>query len=177
MFTDGHPERAMPVDFLSRFTASKQFHEVFQEGMSLIEETADYLDGPGRNDVRELNKGGSITYASQSMRLTTRLMQLASWLLLQRAVSSGEITRDDADHEKSRISLDEVGEGEPIEGADQMPDTLKSLVLRSLRLHERIVTLDVMISERDETLLSGEAANEVNVHMEQLQKAFNAKRS
>ena len=104
-------------------------------------------------------------------------MQLASWLLLQRAVSSGEITRDDADHEKSRISLDEIGEGQPLAGADVLPDALKGLVGRSLRLHERIVTLDVMIAERDETLLGGEAANEVNTHLDQLQKAFNARRS
>ena len=48
MVTGGSSERLMPVDFLSRFTASKQFQEVFQEGMSLIEETANYLDGPGR---------------------------------------------------------------------------------------------------------------------------------
>ena len=177
MVTGGISERLMPVDFLSRFTASKQFQEVFQEGMSLIEETANYLDGPGRQDVRELDKQGSVTYASQSMRLTTRLMQLASWLLLQRAVSSGEITRDDADHEKSRISLDEIGEGQPLAGADGLPDALKGLVSRSLRLHERIVTLDVMIAERDETLLGGEAANEVNTHLDQLQKAFNARRS
>ncbi len=177
MITGGSSEHAMPVDFLARFTASKQFQEVFQEGMSLIEETANYLDGPGRQDVRELGKQGSVTYASQSMRLTTRLMQLASWLLLQRAVSSGEITRDDADHEKSRISLDEIGEGQPLTGADSMPDALKALVSRSLRLHERIMTLDVMIAERDDTLLGGEAANQVNSHLDQLQKAFNARRS
>ncbi len=177
MFTGGRSQPAMPVDFLSRFTASKQFQEVFQEGMSLIEETANYLDGPGRKDVRTLNKAGSVVYASQSMRLTTRLMQLASWLLLQRAVSSGEISQNDAEHEKGRISLDEIGEGEAIDGADSMPDALKSLVARSIRLHERILTLDVMIAERDETILTGEAANEVSLHLEQLQKAFNAKRS
>ena len=34
------------------------------------------------------------------MRLTTRLMQLASWLLLQRAVNEGEITAENARTEK-----------------------------------------------------------------------------
>ena len=57
-----------------------------------------------------------------------------------------------------------------------MPDALKELVGRSLRLHERILTLDVMIAEQDETLLTGEAANEVNTHIDMIQKAFNAKR-
>ena len=39
------------------------------------------------------------------MRLTTRLMQIASWLLLQRAVAEGEITADQAQAEKNRIRL------------------------------------------------------------------------
>ncbi len=176
MISSSNRESAMTVDFLSRFTASRQFQEVFQEGMGLIEETANYLDGQGRQDVRELDKQGSVTYASQSMRLTTRLMQLASWLLLQRAISSGEISRAEAEQEKGRISLDDMGEGQPLTGEDKMPEALKELVGRSLRLHERILTLDVMIAEQDETLLTGEAANEVNTHIDMIQKAFNAKR-
>ena len=167
----------MPVDFLSRFTASRQFQEVFQEGMGLIEETANYLDGDGRKDVRSLDKQGSITYASQSMRLTTRLMQLASWLLLQRAISSGEISRAEAEQEKGRICLDDIGETSPVSNEDAMPQVLRDLVARSLRLHERIVTLDVMILEQDETLLTGEAANEVSTHIDMIQKAFNARRT
>ena len=167
----------MPVEFLTRFTASKQFQDVFQEGMGLIEETANYLDGQGRQDVRELDKQGSVSYASQSMRLTTRLMQLASWLLLQRAISSGEITRADAEQEKGRISLDDIGEGQPLTGEHQLPQALQGLVERSLKLHERILTLDAMIAVQDETLLTGEAANEVNSHLDMIQKAFNAKRS
>ena len=73
--------------------------------MGLVEETANYLDGPGRVDARQLDRHGSIAYATESMRLTTRLMQLASWLLLQRAISSGELTPEAASEEKKRIKL------------------------------------------------------------------------
>ena len=66
-----------PVNFLTRFTASAQFHKVFGEGMALVEETANYLDGQGRQDARALDRHGAIAYATESMRLTTRLMQLA----------------------------------------------------------------------------------------------------
>jgi regulator of CtrA degradation len=96
--------------------------------------------------------------------------------LLQRAISSGEISRAEAEQEKGRISLDDIGEGQPLTGEDKMPEALKELVGRSLKLHERILTLDVMIAEQDETLLTGEAANEVNTHIDMIQKAFNAKR-
>jgi hypothetical protein len=35
----------------------------------------------------------------------------------------------------------------------------------------------VMIAEQDETLLTGEAANEVSTQMDMIQKAFNARRT
>jgi regulator of CtrA degradation len=135
------------VDFMARFTTSEQFHKVFQEGMGLVEETAAYLDGPGRQEVRSLGRQGAIAYATESMRLTTRLMQLASWLLLQRAVSAAELTPEAAEVEKQRINLAEIGPGHALDGAERLPDGLNALVERSLRLHERVVTLDAMVRE------------------------------
>jgi regulator of CtrA degradation len=39
------------------------------------------------------------------MRLTTRLMQLASWLLLHRSVREGDMTPERAREEKHKIRL------------------------------------------------------------------------
>ena len=47
----------------------------------------------------------SLTYATESMRLTTRLMQLASWLLLHRAVKEGEMSLAQANREKVKVKL------------------------------------------------------------------------
>lgn len=137
------------VDFMSRFTNSERFNKVFQEGMGLVEETANYLDGQGRLDARALDRHGSIAYATESMRLTTRLMQLASWLLMQRAISAGELTKEAARSEKHRINLTEIGPGYPLRGAEQIPEGLKALVCRSLTLHERILKLDAMLVEAE----------------------------
>ena len=134
------------VNFFSKFTASEQFEKVFKEGMSLVEETANYLDGPGRLDARVLERHGAIAYATESMRLTTRLMQLASWLLLQRAIGAGELTVEDARKENHRISLNDIGRGHDLAGGESLPDALKALVDRSLTLHQRILKLDSMIS-------------------------------
>ena len=54
---------------------------------------ASATDGPGRQESKKLSRNGALAYATESMRLTTRLMQLASWLLLHRAVKEGEETR------------------------------------------------------------------------------------
>ena len=71
--------------------------------MGLVEETAAYLDGPGRAASKRLSRAAALAYAGESMRLTTRLMQVASWLLVQRAVRDGEIQLTEAASEKYRL--------------------------------------------------------------------------
>src|SRR5438270_11241061 len=90
------------VQFSERRTNSAAFGTLFREGMDLVEETAAYLDGDGRSEAKALERSVSLTYATESMRLTTRMMQLASWLLLHRAVKEGEMTLTQAISEKNK---------------------------------------------------------------------------
>src|SRR5436305_13716503 len=78
------------VHFSERLTGSAAFGTLFREGMDLVEETSAYLDGVGRSAAKALERAGSLTYASESVSLTTRLRQLASWLLLLRAAKAAE---------------------------------------------------------------------------------------
>src|SRR6516162_1376337 len=87
------------VVFGEKLAASETFSGFFREGMALVEETAAYLDGPGRQDAKKLERAAALSYATESMRLTTRLMQLASWLLLHRAVNEGEMSLAQASRE------------------------------------------------------------------------------
>ncbi len=160
------------IDFLARFTDSEQFEKTFKEGMGLVEETANYLDGEGRIDARVLDRVGAIAYATESMRLTTRLMQMASWLLLQRAIATGEMNTDEALKEKHRINLSEIGRGHDLKGGEQTPDGLKSLVERSLRLLERIKTLDSMLNRKAVNNDEQQDTSPVNAQINMLQRAF-----
>ena len=130
------------VSFTQRMVASEGFRALFREGMTLVEETAAYLDGPGRTESKALTRSSALAYASESMRLTTRLMQLTSWLLLQRAVNEGELTRDEAEREHGRIKVSQQDVASSPEMFVLLPDTLRSLVDRSLRLQERILMID-----------------------------------
>lgn len=167
-------DEAVTVDFGAKFAASEMFVKVFREGMSLVEETATYLDGPGRTESRELNRAASLAYATESMRLTTRLMQLASWLLLQRAVKDGEMTTEEARDEKYKINLMELGGGETLPGEEALPAGLQDLIARSLRLHGRIMRLDEML--HGEGRPEAAAANPVSEQMDQIQAAFGKRR-
>ena len=43
---------AQPVSFGARLANSQVFADLFRDGMALVEETATYLDGPGRQNPR-----------------------------------------------------------------------------------------------------------------------------
>ena len=143
-------ERGALVDFMERFIGSAQFQKVFEEGMRLVEETADYLDGPGRETARELSRDDAMLYATESMRLTTRLMQLASWLLLQRAVGTGELSEQDASREQENMDLSAMTEAPEPETLRRLPRELAELVRRAHELHLRILRLDEAIRHRAE---------------------------
>src|ERR1700686_1887957 len=94
-----------PVSFGARLANSQVFADLFRDGMGLVEMTATCLEGPGRDESKKLESAAALAYATESMRLTTRLMQLASWLLLHRSVKEGEMSLAPANKEKTKVKL------------------------------------------------------------------------
>ncbi len=155
------------VQTLRDFASSDLFDRTFKEGMALVEETASYLDGDGRRDSRLLSREDALVYAGESMRLTTRLMQIASWLLVQRAVREGDMEPTDACDDKYRIS---PLNGDAVESNKVLPGGLLSLLDRSNRLYERISHMDKRMfidAESDEPMV-----NPVISQFQRLQSAF-----
>ncbi len=159
-----------PSESVREFAASELFERTFQEGMDLVEEAAAYLDGDGRRDSKLLSRDAALAYAGESMRLTTRLMQVASWLLVQRAVRQGDMTADAAREPRYRVG-DPAPAGTPRPAAAApLPATLTGLAERSERLFERVSKLDRrMYGEAGE---AGDDANAVLAQFERLRAAF-----
>ncbi len=152
------------------FAKSEMFERTFKEGMGLVEETAAYLDGPGRAASKRLSRAAALAYAGESMRLTTRLMQVASWLLVQKAVREGEIPVKDATGEKYRMISREIQPAPPFAGADELPEALKTLIARGTAIYERVKRLDeVMYGEGGEEAPAGSALSD---QMAKLNAAF-----
>ena len=161
------------IAFGQKYIQSEQFKSLFREGMTLVEDTAAYLDGQGRDESRELSGHVSLAYATESMRLTTRLMQLASWLLVRRAVNEGEMSAEEAFQEKNRVKLRAIGRTGHTMHFEELPEELKQLVHSSFRLYDRIIMLDQLIqSERRENIHV--PMSPINGSMEQLRSAFEA---
>jgi regulator of CtrA degradation len=131
----------MQASGVQDFASSELFERTFQEGMELVEETAAYLDGAGRQDSKLLSRGAALAYAGESMRLTTRLMQVASWLLVQRAVREGDMPAAEAFNDRYRLAEPSPEQRSDAE-AEDLPGGLLSLLDRSTRLYERVLHLD-----------------------------------
>lgn len=155
------------ISIVRGFAASELFERTFAEGMELVETVAAYLDGTGRQDSRLLSRESALAYAAESMRLTTRLMQVASWLLVQRAVREGDMTPADACESRYRLAQPTASQADA-DGAP-LPEALVDLCRRAERLYERVAHLDRRMYLESETQ---EAPNPVQNQLDRLQQAF-----
>ena len=130
------------IKLAERRIFTQSFKPLYSEGMGLVERAAEYLDGEGRAEAKKMSRLAATLYAAESMRLTTRLMQVASWLLLQRAANSGEMTRDQVASEKSKVRLDTASASAESSGWNELPADFRELVNHSLSLQTRVRGLD-----------------------------------
>jgi len=154
--------RAAVVDDFAR---SELFDRTFHEGMELVEETASYLDGDGRRESKLLSRATALAYAGESMKLTTRLMQIASWLLVQRAVREGDMTAVLACEPRYRLA--ERPAAEP--SHPELPIALVEYLVRTDKLYDRVLHLDrrMYLDEPEEG-----AVNPVQSQLDRLTAAF-----
>lgn len=163
VFSPTGRSRAAVVDDFAR---SELFDRTFQEGMELVEETAAYLDGDGRRESKLLSRSTALAYAGESMKLTTRLMQIASWLLVQRAVREGDMTAEAACEVRYRLA-DRPTATEA--GHPELPIALVEYLVRTEKLYDRVLHLDrrMYLDEPEE-----DAVNPVQSQLDRLTAAF-----
>ncbi len=161
------------ISFVQRHANSDAFKALFREGMTLVEEAASYLDGPGRLASKTLRRPAALAYATESMRLTTRLMQIASWLLLRRAVNEGELTPAQAQTERHRVRLTQQELSCDESMLSELPQEFSDLSLRSLRLQARVLHLDRSFLEPRMGPLTP-LAHPLAAHIARVEAAFRA---
>jgi regulator of CtrA degradation len=159
------------VSFVERFARSDQFDQIFREGMSLVEATASYLDGEGRRAAKALTPGQAVLYATESMRLTTRLLELASWLLVRRSLKAGEIDAEEARVRRRRIKLATLGRPSHVKSHADLPEGLRDLIDKSFALNDRIVMLDRAL-DQPATVVQFPAQNIVRQQVQTLASVF-----
>jgi len=170
------PGTGITVSFGEHFAASEQFEAVYAQGMELVERTAAYLDGSGRQEAKKLSSSAALTYSTESMRLTARLLDLASWLLIRRSLRDGDITEEEARRKRARLKLRTSGRPSHVTNFGELPERLQQLINESFVLSDRITRIDRSLHP-----VAGSAAtaprpssNPVAAQIAELQAAFNA---
>ncbi len=118
----------------SRITP-KLIDSLYVEAMVLADEARSYFDRQGREDRLALDPIERVGFSCESLKVTTRLMQIVAWLLTQRAVEAGEITLAQARAPHRRLG--DSPESDPLL-VEKLPDTAISLVHASQELFARV---------------------------------------
>jgi regulator of CtrA degradation len=112
---------------------------LYVEAMVLADEARSYFDTQGRDDRLELAPIDRVGFSCESLKVTTRLMHVIAWLLTQRAVAAGELSRAQAGDAERRL-----GEA-PQTDRDlyrRMPQSAAELVRASEELYDRVSRID-----------------------------------
>ena len=147
---EGHApaERGPSMSVNTAVKSVTYFDKTLEEAMSLTCEARDYLAFQEKTDLAQLSPVGRMAASCESMRMTARMTQVVAWLLVQKAVHAGDITRAEAVEPKYRLAGQEVcGDVEPLT-AEPLPERLIELLTRSHQLYQRVVRLDAMLDGR-----------------------------
>jgi len=112
---------------------------LYVEAMVLADEARSYFDTIGRDDRLSLDPIDRVGFSCESLKVTTRLMHVIAWLLTQRAVAAGELSRAQAGEAERRL-----GEA-PQTDRDlfpRLPESAADLVRASEELYDRVSRID-----------------------------------
>ena len=112
---------------------------LYTEAMLLADEARAYFDRHGREERESLDPLLRVGFSCESLKVTTRLMHVVAWLLTQRAVEAGEISRAHARKPARRL-----GDAPESDSAllDRLPPAAQSLIEASRDLYARVQRLD-----------------------------------
>ena len=112
---------------------------LYTEAMVLADEARSYFDSAGRDERDSLDPFARVGFSCESLKVTTRLMHVIAWLLTQRAVETGELSRAQAASPSRRLG-EEPDSDEAI--LPRLPDQARALIEASRDLYARIRRLD-----------------------------------
>ncbi len=111
----------------------------YDETLNMMREARDYV--AGRRGAVWQAGGRELAFNVEALRVTSRLTQVMAWLMIQRAVNSGEISLAEACRPHYRLGGQEVCLDVSRNADPCLPTKLRSLMARSHNLYQRVARL------------------------------------
>ena len=118
---------------------SRLVDSLYTEAMLLADEARSYFDDAGRDDRLILEPFERVSFACESLKVTTRIMHIVAWLLTQRAIETGEIPGHEGRRPERRLG--HAGDSDP-ELVAKLPPAAQRLIEASGELYARIKRID-----------------------------------
>lgn len=117
----------------------KLVDDLYVEAMVLADEARAYLERGAIIERVLLDPYDRVQFSCESLKITTRLMQVIAWLLTQRAVVRGELSRAESRTEKYRL-----GDAAPSDSkfTRMFPDEMRTIIAASESLYLRAQRLE-----------------------------------
>jgi regulator of CtrA degradation len=118
---------------------AKLVDSLYVEAMVLADEARSYFDSAARDDRLALAPVDRVAFSCESLKVTTRLMHVIAWLLTQRAVAAGELSRAQAGAAERRLGLAAASDPALL---PRLPEAAAELIRASEELYDRVARLD-----------------------------------
>ena len=119
---------------------------LYGEAMLLADEARSYFDEAGRDDRDALDPLLRVSFSCESLKVTTRLMHVIAWVMIQRAVEAGEVPAATALDPRHRLGPAPVTDATLLA---QLPSRARDLIEASTDLHRRVALFDIAQGELD----------------------------
>jgi len=117
----------------------KLVDSLYVEAMVLADEARSYFDSAARDDRLDLDPIDRVGFSCESLRVTTRLMHVIAWLLTQRAVTAGELSKAQAGEAERRLGPAQLSD---VALLSRLPEQAADLIRASEELYERVRRID-----------------------------------
>lgn len=122
-----------PVTFLN---------QTLQSAQVLLQSTHEYIKWQAPLDVEDMGPHETFRVSCEAMRVTIRMTQIITWLMLQKAVLAGDVTRDEVLSESYRVLRGNTCVDTESEDDESIPRRLRELLIQSRIFYMRILRLD-----------------------------------
>ncbi|MGZ8336050.1 MAG: DUF1465 family protein [Allosphingosinicella sp.] len=129
----------MPDEQARAELTPKLVDSLYVEAMVLADEARSYFDRVARDDRLALDPVDRVGFSCESLKVTTRLMHVIAWLLTQRAVAAGELSRAQAGETDRRLGPPPVSDEALL---PRLPAAAAELIRASEELYARVARLD-----------------------------------
>jgi regulator of CtrA degradation len=123
-------------------TPQALLNQTLQEAQILLQATHEYIKWQAPIDVEDMGPRNTFRVSCEAMRVTIRMTQVITWLMLQKSILSGEVTKEEVLSEAYRVLRGKTCTESHTEEDLTIPSRLRELLLESRIFYFRILRLD-----------------------------------